>query len=97
MACLRAHVHLTPFVSQCLATLEALSSGMGGAQAQTQIQHQQPCQGSSAAAATGLSSSSVLSGAVPLQDLLFQDVGFDSADAFLWGMEDMSWLNSLAT
>lgn len=98
MAALRAHEHLTPFVSQCLAALEVLSSRIGGAGAQTQLQLQQTTAAVQPPGTLGAGSTSINHpSAIPLQDLLFQDVVFDSADALLFGMEDMSWMSNLGT
>ncbi|KAK4042018.1 hypothetical protein C8A01DRAFT_44909 [Parachaetomium inaequale] len=97
MAALRIHEHLSPFVSQCLATFEALSSGMaagGQPQQQQQQQQQQPYGGPPPPAAQGgLNVNNNAAAVAPLQDVLFQDMVFD-ADALLFGMEDVSWMGN---
>lgn len=97
MTALRAHEHLSPFVSQCLCTFETLSSGMG-AHHRNHPPHRSHQPYAPVAQETAEGSSGVHDNtgiALPhLQDVSFQDVGFD-ADDFLFGMEDMSWLGDL--
>lgn len=96
MTALRAHEHLSPFVSQCLGTFETLSSGMGAHHRNPQSYHsQQPC--ALLAQETSKGASGVNDGtgiATPQLQDAFQDVVFD-ADAFLFGMEDISWASDL--
>lgn len=87
MAALRAHEHLSQFVSQCLATFRTLSPGMSaGAHDQ---QEQSYDNGMAGVDGTSISNSD--SGFPPLQDVLFQDMGIDNESIFL-GMEDLSWM-----
>jgi hypothetical protein len=92
VAALRVHEHLSPFVSQCLATFEMLSSGMpaGGQQQQQQQVYGGP---PPPAAEGGLNVNNDAVAAAPVQDVLFQDMVFD-ADALLFGMEDVSWMGN---
>jgi hypothetical protein len=97
MTALRAHEHLSPFVSQCLSTFETLSSGMGAHHRNHHPHHPHqpyaPLAQETVEGASGVDDSTGI--ATPhLQDVLFQDVVFD-ADAFLFGMEDMSWVGDL--
>jgi hypothetical protein len=85
MAALRAHEHLSPFVSQCLTTFETLSAGMGAHNHQSP--HVPPV--TEERAPGDLDSASM----PPLHDVLFQDVAFET-EAMFFGMEDGSWMNN---
>ncbi|KAK3297918.1 fungal-specific transcription factor domain-containing protein [Chaetomium fimeti] len=85
MAALRAHEHLSPFVSQCVATFETLSSGMSA--------HQQPPYGHPVMD-EGVSNVNNVS-VPPLQDVFFQDMAFET-EALFFGMEDTSWMGNLS-
>jgi hypothetical protein len=81
MAGLRAHEHLSPFVRQCVATFETLSSRIS-----PEAMHHQP-----AGDGDGYVAPEAVSNSAYFQDV-FQDMGFANPDNFHFGMEDMSWL-----
>jgi hypothetical protein len=85
MAALRAHEHLSPFVSQCLATFEMLSVGMGTQQETPQYVPPVAEDGTPG----NVDSASV----PPLHDVLFQDIVFET-EAMFFGMEDHSWVSN---
>ncbi|KAF4625816.1 hypothetical protein G7Y89_g12348 [Cudoniella acicularis] len=78
MSALRAHEYLSPFVQQCVATFQTLSSKISGTH--------HPGGGSGQFGPPEGSSNTYF------QDV-FQDMGFDP-DNFLFGKEDMSWLSN---
>jgi hypothetical protein len=87
MAALRAHEHLSPFVAQCLATFETLSSGMST--------HQQTPYGPSVAGERVAHNNVNSAPMPPLQDVFFQDMAYET-EALFFGMDDTSWMGNLA-
>lgn len=87
MAALRAHEHLSPFVSQCLATFETLSAGM--------CSQQEAPQYVAPVAEEGTPGNLDAASMPPLHDVLFQDIVFET-EAMFFGMEDHSWVSSFA-
>lgn len=98
MEALRAHAHLSPFVSQCLATFETISSGM----AATDPHHlNQPSSGSGGVGPPlGVEVGANVPRGQPdlglpqFQDFPFHDIVLDTGES-LFAMEDMSWVGGL--